>query len=68
MAVRGNERYVRLGALPSLTGDGKCSRVAARRSPGASKATTGAPKVTPISEARDPPSEWPDDWSACQDN
>lgn len=32
---------------------------AARRSAGASKATTGFPKVTPTREASAPPSEWP---------
>ena len=39
------------------TGDGRCSRAAASFSPGASKATTGAPNVTPIREERDPPRE-----------
>jgi hypothetical protein len=41
------------------TGDGRCKRFAAMRSPGGSKATTGVPNVTPKSEASAPPSEWP---------
>ena len=40
-------------------GRGMCRRVAARRSPGLSKATDGRPKVEPKSEARAPPNEWP---------
>lgn len=43
----------------NLTGEGRCRRDAASLSPGASNATTGAPNVTPINEARDPPSECP---------
>lgn len=39
------------------TGIGRCKREAASLSPGASKATTGAPKVTPIKAANDPPKE-----------
>lgn len=42
-----------------LTGIGKCNRLEAIFSPGASKATTGAPNVTPRREASAPPSEWP---------
>lgn len=38
-----------------LTGDGKCKRAAAILSPGDSKVTTGAPKVTPNKLARAPP-------------
>ena len=45
---------------PSVrTGDGRCSREAAMRSPGDSNATTGFPKVTPIKLASAPPREWP---------
>jgi len=42
-----------------LTGNGRCSLRAAIVSPGASKATVGAPNVKPISEARAPPRECP---------
>lgn len=48
-----------LSERPSLTGIGKCNRLEAIFSPGASKATTGAPNVTPRREASAPPSEWP---------
>lgn len=47
------------------TGEGKCNRLAAILSAGASKATTGAPKVAPTSAARDPPREWPDPMSSA---
>ena len=43
----------------TYTGDGRCNRVAASFSAGPSKATTGTPKVTPISEETEPPNEWP---------
>lgn len=39
------------------TGEGRCNRVAASFSAGASKATTGAPKVTPMSDDTEPPNE-----------
>lgn len=42
-----------------LTGEGKCSLLAAIASPGASKASAGTPNVAPSKEARDPPNEWP---------
>jgi len=48
-------------AMEVLTGEGRCSRPAAILSPGASNATTGAPKVTPKRDARAPPKEWPND-------
>ena len=43
--------------LTMLTGDGRCKRLAANRSPGDSKVTTGAPNVAPRRLARAPPSE-----------
>lgn len=42
-----------------LAGEGRCKRVAASFSPGASNATTGEPKVAPSREAIDPPRECP---------
>ena len=42
------------------TGVGRCRRVAASFSAGASNATTGTPNVAPTSEASEPPREWPD--------
>ena len=42
-----------------LTGMGRCRRCAAILAPGASNVTVGAPKVTPRSEERAPPREWP---------
>jgi uncharacterized protein YlaI len=45
--------------LEGRTGDGRCKRCAAMRSPGGSNVTTGAPNVIPRSEASEPPSEWP---------
>ena len=42
-----------------LTGDGKCKRLAASLSPGASNVTTGAPYVMPTRLASDPPNECP---------
>lgn len=42
-----------------LTGDGRCKRLAASLSPGASNVTTGAPYVTPTRLASDPPKECP---------
>ncbi len=41
------------------TGEGRCNRDAANFSAGASNATTGAPNVTPIREASEPPRECP---------
>lgn len=41
------------------TGEGRCSRAAARFSPGASNATTGTPKVAPSSDDMAPPKECP---------
>jgi hypothetical protein len=43
-----------------LTGEGKCKREAASFSGGASNDTTGAPKVRPIIDAREPPRECPE--------
>ena len=43
------------------TGNAKWSRCAASFSPTASKATTGAPNVTPMRDASDPPNECPID-------
>ena len=42
-----------------LTGDGRCKRLAASLSPGASNVTTGAPNVMPTRLASDPPNECP---------
>lgn len=42
-----------------LTGEGRWSLKAASFSPGASKATTGTPKVAPVNDANAPPREWP---------
>jgi hypothetical protein len=42
-----------------ITGRLICNLVAANFSPGASNATTGAPNVTPTSEANEPPNECP---------
>ena len=55
----GSEQDRAYTELGGRTGDGRCKRCAAIRSPGGSNATTGAPNVTPRSEARAPPSEWP---------
>ncbi len=41
------------------TGDGRWRRVAASRSPGDSKVTTGSPKVMPTRLAKAPPRECP---------
>lgn len=41
------------------TGEGRCKRCAAMRSPGGSNVTTGAPNVIPRREASEPPREWP---------
>jgi hypothetical protein len=54
---RGRRRLV--GDIIKLTGDGRCKRLAASLSPGASNVTTGAPNVTPTRLASDPPRECP---------
>jgi hypothetical protein len=41
------------------TGDGRCKRCAAIRSPGGSNVTTGTPNVTPRRDATEPPRECP---------
>ena len=48
-----------LRELHRLTGEGRCKRLAASLSPGASNVTTGAPYVMPTRLASDPPKECP---------
>jgi hypothetical protein len=47
----------RVNVIRNLMGDGRWRRDAASLSPGASNATTGAPRVAPRSDAGDPPRE-----------